>query len=42
MAVQNLIGVSFRVATWVIIHDGGSLGWEEFINGGFGMVLDTN
>lgn len=40
MAVQNVIGDSFRGATWVSIHNGGGVGWGEVINGGFGMVLD--
>ena len=40
MAVQNVIGDSFRGATWVSIHNGGGVGWGEAINGGFGMVLD--
>ena len=38
MAVQNVIGDSFRGATWVSIHNGGGVGWGEVINGGFGMV----
>lgn len=40
MAVQNVIGDSFRGATWVSIHNGGGVGWGEVINGGFGMLLD--
>jgi urocanate hydratase len=40
MSVQNVIGDSFRGATWVSIHNGGGVGWGEVINGGFGMVLD--
>ena len=40
MAVQNVIGDSFRGATWVSIHNGGGVGWGEVINGGFGMMLD--
>ena len=40
MAVQNVIGDSFRGATWVSIHNGGGVGWGEVINGGFGMVVD--
>ncbi len=40
MAVQNVIGDSFRGATWVSVHNGGGVGWGEVINGGFGMVLD--
>ena len=40
MAVQNVIGDSFRGATWVSLHNGGGVGWGEVINGGFGMVLD--
>jgi urocanate hydratase len=40
MAIQNVIGDSFRGATWVSIHNGGGVGWGEVINGGFGMVLD--
>jgi hypothetical protein len=39
MAIQNVIGDSFRGATWVSIHNGGGVGWGEVINGGFGMVL---
>ena len=40
MAVQNVIGDSFRGATWVSIHNGGGVGWGEVMNGGFGMVID--
>ncbi|HEX2969548.1 MAG TPA: urocanate hydratase [Bacteroidales bacterium] len=40
MSVQNVIGDSFRGATWVSIHNGGGVGWGEVMNGGFGMVLD--
>lgn len=40
MAVQNVIGDSFRGATWVSIHNGGRVGWGEVINGGFGMMID--
>lgn len=40
MAIQNVIGDSFRGATWVSIHNGGGVGWGESINGGFGMLLD--
>ena len=40
MAVHNLIGDSFRGATWVSLHNGGGVGWGEVINGGFGMVID--
>jgi urocanate hydratase len=40
MAVQNVIGDSFRGATWVSLHNGGGVGWGEVINGGFGMILD--
>merc|ERR1711871_623729 len=40
MAVQNVIGDSFRGATWVAIHNGGGVGWGEVMNGGFGLVLD--
>lgn len=42
MAVQNVIGDSFRGATWVSIHNGGGVGWGEVINGGFGMVIDDS
>jgi len=38
--VQNVIGDSFRGATWVSLHNGGGVGWGEAINGGFGMLLD--
>jgi urocanate hydratase len=40
MAIHNVIGDSFRGASWVSIHNGGGVGWGEAINGGFGMVLD--
>lgn len=40
MAIQNVIGDSFRGATWVSIHNGGGVGWGEVINGGFGMYID--
>lgn len=40
MAIQNVIGDSFRGATWVSLHNGGGVGWGEVINGGFGMVVD--
>jgi len=40
MTVHNVIGDSFRGATWVSLHNGGGVGWGEVINGGFGMVLD--
>jgi urocanate hydratase len=40
MAVQNVIGDSFRGATWVSLHNGGGVGWGEVINGGFGMIID--
>jgi len=40
MAVHNMVGDSFRGATWVSLHNGGGVGWGEVINGGFGMVLD--
>jgi urocanate hydratase len=40
MAVQNVIGDSFRGATWVSLHNGGGVGWGEVINGGFGLFLD--
>ena len=40
MAIHNVIGDSFRGATWVSIHNGGGIGWGEVTNGGFGMVLD--
>ena len=42
MAIQNVIGDSFRGATWVSIHNGGGVGWGEVINGGFGMVIDCS
>jgi len=38
--VHNVVGDSFRGATWVSLHNGGGVGWGEVINGGFGMVLD--
>ena len=40
MVIQNVIGDSFRGATWVSIHNGGGVGWGEVMNGGFGMLLD--
>jgi urocanate hydratase len=40
MAIQNVIGDSFRGATWISIHNGGGVGWGEVINGGFGLTLD--
>lgn len=40
MAVHNVIGDSFRGATWVSVHNGGGVGWGEVINGGFGLMLD--
>jgi urocanate hydratase len=40
MAVQNVIGDSFRGATWVSLHNGGGVGWGEVVNGGFGMMID--
>ncbi|SDR76197.1 urocanate hydratase [Christiangramia echinicola] len=40
MAIQNVIGDSFRGATWVSIHNGGGVGWGEVVNGGFGMILE--
>lgn len=40
MAIHNVIGDSFRGATWVSIHNGGGVGWGEVVNGGFGMILD--
>ncbi len=40
MAVQNVIGDSFRGATWVSLHNGGGVGWGEVVNGGFGMLID--
>ena len=42
MAIQNVIGDSFRGATWVSIHNGGGVGWGEVTNGGFGMILEGN
>ncbi len=42
MAIQNVIGDSFRGATWISIHNGGGVGWGEVINGGFGMILEGN
>ncbi len=39
MAIHNVIGDSFRGATWVSIHNGGGVGWGEVINGGFGMLF---
>ena len=42
MAIQNVIGDSFRGATWVSIHNGGGVGWGEVINGGVDMVLEGN
>jgi urocanate hydratase len=36
MAIHNVIGDSFRGATWVSIHNGGGTGWGEAVNGGFG------
>ncbi|MBZ9632118.1 urocanate hydratase [Salegentibacter sp. LM13S] len=42
MAIQNVIGDSFRGATWVSIHNGGGVGWGEVVNGGFGMILEGN
>ena len=41
-SIQNVIGDSFRGATWVSIHNGGGVGWGEVINGGFGMVIEGN
>ncbi len=41
MAIQNVIGDSFRGATWVSIHNGGGTGWGEAVNGGFGCVAVT-
>ncbi|MCL2823005.1 MAG: urocanate hydratase, partial [Polyangiaceae bacterium] len=32
MAVHNVIGDSFRGATWVSLHNGGGVGWGEVIN----------
>lgn len=40
MSIHNVIGDSFRGATWVSIHNGGGVGWGEVSNGGFGLVLD--
>lgn len=40
MAIHNVIGGSFRGATWVSIHNGGGVGWGEVVNGGFGLVID--
>ena len=40
MAIQNVMGDSFRGATWVSIHNGGGVGWGEVINGGFGLTID--
>jgi urocanate hydratase len=40
MAIHNVIGDSFRGATWISIHNGGGVGWGEVINGGFGLLLD--
>ncbi len=40
MAIQNVIGDSFRGATWVSLHNGGGVGWGEVMNGGFGLLLD--
>ena len=40
MAIQNVIGDSFRGATWVSIHNGGGVGWGESINGGFGLTIN--
>jgi urocanate hydratase len=40
MAIHNVIGDSFRGATWVSIHNGGGVGWGEVTNGGFGLLLD--
>ena len=40
MAIHNVIGDSFRGATWVSIHNGGGVGWGEVMNGGFGLLLD--
>jgi urocanate hydratase len=39
MAIQNVIGDSFRGALGYLFTTGG-VGWGEVINGGFGMVLD--
>ena len=40
MAIHNVIGDSFRGASWVSIHNGGGVGWGEVVNGGFGLLLD--
>ena len=40
MSIHNVIGNSFRGATWVSIHNGGGVGWGEVINGGFGLTID--
>nr|CAD2187121.1 unnamed protein product [Meloidogyne enterolobii] len=40
MAIQNAIGISFRGATWLAIHNGGGVGWGDVVNGGFGMLID--
>jgi len=40
MSVHNVIGDSFRGATWVALHNGGGVGWGEVMNGGFGLLLD--
>ncbi len=40
MSIHNVIGDSFRGATWVSVHNGGGVGWGEVINGGFGMLID--
>ncbi|MBI2034857.1 MAG: urocanate hydratase [Candidatus Levybacteria bacterium] len=40
MAMQNVIGDSFRGATWVSIHNGGGVGWGEAVSSGFGLLLD--
>ena len=40
MAIHNVVGDSFRGASWVSLHNGGGVGWGEVINGGFGLVLD--
>ncbi len=40
MAIQNVIGDSFRGATWISIHNGGGVGWGESVNGGFGLTID--
>ena len=41
MAIHNVIGDSFRGATWVSIHNGGGTGWGESVNGGFGFVAGS-